>query len=419
MDDGMKKYMDSEEYSTCKGYNLKGEAAEVFRYGLRRLKEVHDTETSETSETAEDVLLKNKKKGVAIAAFKDVTWMGSTEWAKPLRREIVQLMSDGYIESLPAHDRNSVYRIRADIMRQAGMFDEVVRLYDNVHFDEEDEEKCLRFIVDKAKQKDPSPYSTELVFWKQDPEDYCGTYWTYYHDDDDAHSSLLKIDEDGNRFDYNPLEDKWDDWHRNDDLAETIRYLKASDKQEVAKEDVERIKKSVYKYDYNWNHRIGHYWEHWGYEPIIIEDIPNTCWAAHVEGSEEEYDSLIRFDENCSAEYYDAVNERWCDLTTINNADDLEAIIMRGEDDGTGGEFSDKIRIDEKDIEKVMKSMRRCKKVSKPLMREKTSFWRIRQNLRLKLQYEKHRIAEVIRVRRLLKEVEKEIEEERKHEKNK
>lgn len=416
MNDDMKKYMDSEEYKTCKGYNLKGKAAEVFRYGLRRLKEVHDIEVSETPKTAEDVRLNNKKKGATIAAFKDVTWMGSTEWAKPLRKEIVQLMSDDYIESLPDCDRTSVYRIRADIMRQAGMFDEVTRLYDDVHFDTEYEEKCLRFIIEKAKQADPSPYSTEAVFWKQDPKDYCGTYWAYYHDDDDAHSSLLKIDEEGKRFDYNHLEDKWDDWHRNDDLTETIRYLKASNKQEVAKEDVERVKKSVHKYWYNWFHRIGHYWEHWGEEPIIIQDMPNTYWASHVEGSEKEYAHLIRFDENCSAEYYDAITEKWCDLATINNADDLEAAIMGQKDNGTGRDFYYHYKIDEKDLNKVMKSIRRSKTVPISLMREKTSFWRIRQNLRLKLEYEKQRIAEVIRVRRLLKEIEKEIEEEREQE---
>lgn len=355
----IKEYMQTEGYVKCKGLNLVGRTAEVFRYGLRRLKEMHDIEAMEEAETEESKRLKYKKRGEAISAFQDVAWMmRNIEKAKLIRKEIVQLMSDDYIESIPDSERASANRIRADIMRQAGMFEEVIKSYDNVHFNEEYEEKCLRFIVEKAKKEDDSPYSTEVVFWKQDPVDYYGTYWASYHEDDDTHSSLMKIDDNGIRFSYSHLEDKW--VYPDDDIDETIRYLKVSGKQEVKEGDVEQVKKSVYKYWFNWFHRIGHYWEHWGEEPIIVKDMPNTYWAAHEEGDEEgEYDSLIRFDEDCSAEYYDAVNEKWCDLTTINNAEELEKVIMGGDDGITGRDFYYYHRIEEKEIKRVMSNMKK------------------------------------------------------------
>ena len=62
------------------------------------------------------------------------------------------------------HERkNDFMLMRADLMRRAGQFDDLIYTYSPVHFDMDLLNQILKFEIEKAKKKDLSCYRVEDV----------------------------------------------------------------------------------------------------------------------------------------------------------------------------------------------------------------------------------------------------------------
>lgn len=139
-----KKWLQSQQYLTCDGIDFASDLAKAFyRYYLINLE---DKET-------EDAFFAILHCAWACDDAKDA------ENAKHCRVTALPL-ADKLIE-VDFENRDNFLLMKSDLMRRAGQFDELIKLYASVSFDDDLMDKILAFQIKKAKEKDAGCYRVE------------------------------------------------------------------------------------------------------------------------------------------------------------------------------------------------------------------------------------------------------------------
>ncbi len=141
-----KEWLHSEKYLTCDGISFESDLAKRFyRYYLKNMK--------------------NQNTEEAFYAVLHAAWAcddkNDTLNAKHCRELAIPLATT-LIESA-RRNKDNMMLIRADLMRRAGQFEQLIDTYASVRFNEELLNRILKFEIEKAQSKDVSCYRVEDV----------------------------------------------------------------------------------------------------------------------------------------------------------------------------------------------------------------------------------------------------------------
>ena len=142
-----KGWLNSEKYLTCDGISFGSNLAKQFyKYYM--------------------INLEDRKINDAFFAILHAAWAcddeDSKENAKLCRKMAISLATELINENYSEH-RDSFQLYKADLMRRAGQFDELIASYESVHFDNIVLDLILKFQIEKAKDKDDSCYNIRDV----------------------------------------------------------------------------------------------------------------------------------------------------------------------------------------------------------------------------------------------------------------
>lgn len=141
-----KEWLQSAKYLTCDGISFVSDLAKRFyKYYLINLQD----------QNTED----------AFYAVLHAAWAcddkNDTINAKHCRELAIHLATALIAEN--HENKDNIQLMRADLMRRAGWFDQLIAIYSSVHFDEELLNQILKFEIEKAQNKDTSCYRVEDV----------------------------------------------------------------------------------------------------------------------------------------------------------------------------------------------------------------------------------------------------------------
>jgi len=141
-----KEWLQSESYLTCDGISFTSELAKSFyRYYM----------ISKEDQNTED----------AFFAVLHAAWACDDAYdhenAKRCRKLAVPLAAQMIADD--HENKQTLMLIKADVMRRAEAFDEVIEEFSQVHFGEELLDRIMEFQINKAKEKDEDCYRIEDV----------------------------------------------------------------------------------------------------------------------------------------------------------------------------------------------------------------------------------------------------------------
>ena len=141
-----KEWLQSEKYLTCDGISFVSDLAKQFyKYYLINLED----------QNTEDAFFAALHAAWACDDKKD------RQNAK-LCRELAIPLAAALIEE-EDNNKDSIQLMRADLMRRAGQFEEMISIYASVHFTNDLFNQILDFEVEKAREKDTACYRIEDV----------------------------------------------------------------------------------------------------------------------------------------------------------------------------------------------------------------------------------------------------------------
>lgn len=144
-----REWLKSEKYRRCDGISFgSGLARRFYKYYL--------------------ISLEDQKRKNAFFAVLHAAWAcddAEDEENGKHCREIAIPLATSLIEEDIEDDeeRDNIKLIKADLMRRAGQFDELITTYSSVHFDDELLNQIIEFQIEKAKEKDTACYRVEDV----------------------------------------------------------------------------------------------------------------------------------------------------------------------------------------------------------------------------------------------------------------
>ena len=144
-----REWLKSEKYRRCDGISFNsGLARKFYKYYL--------------------INLEDQKRKSAFFAVLHAAWAcddaEDEENAKRCREIAIPLATSLIEEEIEdEEERDNIKLIKADLMRRADQFDELITTYSSVHFDDELLTQIIEFQIEKAKERDTACYRVEDV----------------------------------------------------------------------------------------------------------------------------------------------------------------------------------------------------------------------------------------------------------------
>lgn len=147
--DVTQEWLQSEKYLTCDGISFVSDLAKQFyKYYLINMED----------RNTEDAFFAVLHAAQACDDRNDtINAKRCRELAIPLATELIE----------DHENKDNIQLMRADLMRRAGQFDQLIDIYASVQFDEEMLNQILKFEIEKAQNKDVSCYRVEDVTGKK------------------------------------------------------------------------------------------------------------------------------------------------------------------------------------------------------------------------------------------------------------
>ncbi len=165
-------WLKSQEYLTCDGIPFSSDLAKRFyREYLISAKEkrmedsffaiLHAAWACDDLIDVENAMLCRKKALSILNGPLHSIWASADEKGEK-NEDIVAHLRKRLRGQSPNKGRSFMV-MRADIMRRAGLFDELIEEYDSVHFREDNLNQIIRFQIERAKEKDAACYRIQDV----------------------------------------------------------------------------------------------------------------------------------------------------------------------------------------------------------------------------------------------------------------